>query len=376
MAEPKVEITYKDDNEAYFQFTVSGLDPSTGGYFDWWIESGTDYQISQKQFVNVDKGQDTWTSNIQYGYYPPHGIGEHPLFCNFQHELVYAVVIILYTGDYNSFGDKLPSYLRAEFQFDANFKGMPYVTDLTYKQLPYSENDIEITCTFNTVDPFASEIGAIGTKFELWLQSEGQEAVRNIVGYFHEAIQNGNWNPPLDGWSAVQHEGSDNQIYDVKWRMTVSHGDKIIIRLSNEYYDQETGKKVVLGPSTSVIDVNLLSATKPFITYSYLQQADYSYDGGRVSGIINGAISIKTEDWNSFIAVLQQYYDNSGIDWDIIKAKKGEGLTAERWNAVIRTLKQYYEANGYLLDDRIQEVQKGQRIYPEMIMRVNHAFNI
>lgn len=369
MAEPKVEITYKDDNEAYFQFTVSGLDPSTGAIFEWFITSGGGVPISESKIVRLDGGETSWTSDMIYGYYPPHGIGEHPLFCNFQHELVYYVQITISTGDYIAYVDS------AELQFDANFKGMPYVTDLTYKQLPYSENYIEITGTFNTVDPFASEIGAIGTKFELWLQSEGQEAVRYIEGYFHEAIKD-NWNPPLAGWQATQHEGSDNQRYDVKWQMLVTHGDKIIIRLSNEYYDQETGKKVILGPSTSVIEVNLLSATKPFITYSYLQQADYSYDGGRVSGVINGAISIKTEDWNSFIDVLQQYYDSQGRDWSRIYAEKGEGLTAERWNAVISTLKQYYEANGYLLDDRIQEVQKGQRIYPEMIMRVNHAFNI
>jgi hypothetical protein len=52
----------------------------------------------------------------------------------------------------------------------------------------------------------------------------------------------------------------------------------------------------------------------------------------------------------------------------------GESLTASRWNDVIKTLKWYYEANGLELDERIQEVVKGQKITPEMFILVNDAF--
>lgn len=366
MAEPKVEITYKDDEEAHFSFTVYNLDPDSGAIIEWYLMSPGGSQLNDAQTVYVNKGEESWTSPVITGYYEKSNEGEHPPFTYFQHDLVYTVYCSISTGKYNAYvaGSAFIFYPGA---------GVPYVTEWKYTLVEGTQSDIEITSVFNMVYPYIMEIGVLGTWFELFVEASDSTYSKVKDGWFHDAINDENF---LPSWEAVQDVVYDEHTYRVKWRMLVQHGDKVIIRLSNKYRDVDTGATTTLGPNTTVIEVNITSVAKPFLMFYHVDQADYSYDGGRVSGVINGAISIKTEDWNSFIAVLQQYYDSQGRDWSRIYAEKGEGLTAERWNAVISTLKQYYEANGYLLDDRIQEVQKGQRIYPEMIMRVNHAFNI
>jgi hypothetical protein len=138
--------------------------------------------------------------------------------------------------------------------------------------------------------------------------------------------------------------------------------------MDNAYSDQES------KPSKAESITLQIFTPKPQLLFEVIPEDVYSYDNGRVTGVIRYNIKIISTDWNTFIAMLRESYNYPKLNVDLSDVSTGESLTASRWNAVIKTLKRYYEANGLELDERIREVVKGQKITPEMFILVNEAF--
>lgn len=351
-----------DATTGYFKLKFSNLDPNRQ-------IASIDIQVDPYEARDVitdaplPKGTTEWTSDFikSYRRFENDLIEEaEPFLTN----LLYVIICNI------SYTDGALEVWSANVYIENDIlNDLPYVTNFVFLQT--GNNTADISATLNTVYTYAGITETKGTLFELFLEDTSGTTLL-AKGYLHEAIQNGGI---FDGYNNLifyfDNIGYDGGSVDIKFSVLATNGDKYTIRITNKYYSIPD-----LGPSTASIVLYIVSQIKPELLYESIPEDVYSYDNGRVTGKIYDNISIKTEDWNSFIAVLQQYYDSQGRDWSRIYAEKGEGLTAERWNAVISTLKQYYEANGYLLDPQIQEVRQGQHIYPEMIMRVNHAFNI
>ena len=361
-----VEVVEKDNNNCTIKLRFTGLNPDKSTKIYWLVYDGSGNALSDDMLLEeVPKGYSTWTSPVLSQFYLT--IDEETgrnVYTDFTSGFSYDIWCnVTVDGEQTSFCSTGP------FEFEIVWRGLPYVSNFTFKQT--GDESADISCRLNTVYSTASETGIIGTKFQLYLETS-TDTMLLADGYLHEAIKN---NGAFPGYNYIvfrfDYIGYDGESVDMSFSVLAQHGDKYIIRMTNQYYDDGD-----IGPSTASIVLDIVSRKTPKILYESIPEDVYSYDGGRVTGKIYGNISIKAEDWNDFIAILQQYYDHSGIDWGRIYAVEGEGLTAERWNAVIRTLKKHYDLNGNVLDDKIQEVIKGQRIYPEMIMRVNHAFNI
>lgn len=356
--EPKVEIYQKDNDAGGFRVRLYDLDASTGAIFMWNITVAGS-AVSEDYYGSVKAGKSEWISPWIYGYYPKSNEGEFPEYITFQHDLLYGATFSVSTGD-------LVTYVvSGTFKFNVVYEGEPYVTDFKFKQTDNTGNGT-ISCTLNTVYPIVSEIGIKGTWFYLkYKPADSDEEILFCDVWLHKALSTGNWNYyPL----TAEIDRFDEQKVHLKWDVFGQTGDTYTIEMVNAYYEQAA------KPSRPASIILQILTPKPQLLFEVIPEDIYSYDNGRVTGVIKNNIKIISTDWNTFMARLRENYNYPELNIDWTDVNMGEGLTASRWNAVIKTLKRYYEAKGLELDERIQEVVKGQKITPEMFILVNDAF--
>lgn len=359
-----VELTpLGDTGTGYFKLKFSNLDPSRQ------IVS-IDIQVNPYEARDVitdstlPKGTTEWTSDFikSYRRFENDLIEEaEPFLTN----LLYVILCnIFYT-------DGALEVWSADVYIENNIlNDYPYVNNFGFLQT--GKDTADIFATLEVVYPYASIIGVKGTLFELYLEDDTSTTLL-AKGYLHEAIRNGGrfdgYNNLIFYFDNISYDGGS---VDIRFSVLANNGDKYIIKLTNQYNNDISD----IGPSVASIVLYILSGETPNLRFQFIANDIYKYDSGRVKGVIKNNIKISSYDWNNFISVLENNYNypELGISWDDVKVSYGESLTASRWNAVIKTLKRYYEANGLELDERIQEVVKGQKITPEIFILVNDAF--
>ena len=364
-----LEIVDKDNKNLRLKLKFTGLNPDRSTKFYWKVKDNEGNILSDDMFLaEVPKGVSQWTSPYLDEFYLTidEQTGEN-VTLEFQGDLIYDIECNV-TID----GESTSLVTTGNFKFEVVWRGLPYVVNdsFTYKQT--GDFAADIFATLEVVYPYASTIGVKGTLFELYLE----DAIGTTLlakGYLHKAIQNGG---RFDGYNNLifyfDNIGYDGESVDIRFSVLASDGDKYIIKMTNQYYD-DNDEIDEIGPSTASLVLSIVSE-KPQLKFEVIPEDVYSYDNGRVTGVIINNIKINYADWNAFTTRLSNYYNYPELNIDRSDVIMGERLTASRWNAVIKTLKRYYEANGLELDERIQEVVKGQKITPEIFILVNDAF--
>lgn len=364
---PSVEIIDKDNNACTIKLKFTGLNPESAHRIVWRVIDGGSQGQPLSDFMllgEVPQGKSTWTSDVLSSYYAIIDQETHEFVSGFSYDIECSVM------------DDDRDYLctTGVFTFEIVWKGLPYVVNDSFKYKQTGDFAADIFATLDVVYPNASEIGIKGTLFELYLE-DATNTTLLAKGYLHEAIKNGG---RFEGYDYLtfyfDNIGYDGGSVDIRFSVLANYGDKYIIKMTNQYYD-DNDEIDEIGPSTASLVLNIV-LEKPQLKFEVIPEDVYSYNNGRVTGVIRNNIKIISTDWNNFISVLENNYNylELGISWDDVKVSYGERLTANRWNAVIKTLKRYYEVNGMTLDERIQEVIKGQKITPEMFILVNEAF--
>jgi hypothetical protein len=353
-----------DATTGYFKLNFSNLDPNRQ-------IASIDIQVNPYEARDVitdnplPKGTTEWTSDFikSYRRFENDLIEEaEPFLTN----LLYVIICNI------SYTDGALEVWSANVYIENDIlNDLPYVTNFVFLQT--GDDTADISATLNTVYTYAGITETKGTLFELFLEDTSGTTLL-AKGYLHEAIQNGG---VFDGYNNLifyfDNIGYDGGSVDIKFSVLATNGDKYTIRITNKYTSIPDR-----GPSTASIVLYIISDETPNLRFQFIANDSYSYDGSRVTGVVKDNIVISAYDWNNFISVLENYFNYSelGINWNDIKSQAGESLTANRWNAVIKTLKRYYDTKGVILDNRIQEVVKGQKITPEMFILVNEAFKL